>query len=148
MKVKQLYIGHFITLFCGSIIYVLFRSSSLRMFLWFEKLGVLNFIQTIRNFTIDYKNNFPSFILFSFPDGLWLFSYVSVVLYLWKNEIRYENVFWILIVPIIAIMSELGQILKIVPGTFDIIDLLMYLLGTTLPFLIYKKSITINLLNQ
>ncbi|SNR33382.1 hypothetical protein SAMN04487979_103116 [Flavobacterium sp. ov086] len=148
MKVKQLYIGHFITLLCGSIIYVLFRSSSLRMFGWFEKLGVLNFIKTIRSFTIDYASNLSSLILFSFPDGLWLFSYVSLILYLWKNEIRYENVFWILIVPIIAIISELGQILKIVPGTFDIIDLLMYLLGTTLPFLIYKKSITINLLNQ
>ncbi|MNQ59568.1 hypothetical protein D3C85_738190 [compost metagenome] len=145
MKIKQLYIGHIFTLCCGSLVYILFRTPSLRMFVWFEKLHFLGFIKRIRSFTDYYINSFPDFILYSLPDGLWLFSYVSLILYQWKNDIKYENLFWIFSVPTISIISELGQIIKIVPGTFDIIDLLMYLLGTLLPFLIYQKSITINL---
>lgn len=145
MKVNQLYIGHICTLFCGSLIYILFRASSLRMFIWFESLNILNFIKTIRNHTTNYAHNFSDLILYSLPDGLWLFSYISLMLYLWKNEVKYENLFWLFSVPIISIMSELGQIIKIVPGTFDITDLAMYLSGTLLPFLIYQKSITINL---
>ena len=147
MKTKQLLIGHIATLCCGSLIYILFRSSSLKMFIWFERINILDVIENIRNFTFIYSNNLPNFILYSLPDGLWLFSYVSLVLYLWKNELKSENLFWVFSIPLISIISELGQIFKIIPGTFDIIDLLMYVLGTILPFIIYKKSITNNLLH-
>jgi hypothetical protein len=147
MKTKQLLVGHIATLCCGSLIYILFRSSSLKMFIWFERIHILDVIENIRKFTSIYSNNLPNFILYSLPDGLWLFSYVSLVLYLWKNELKSENIFWVFSVPLISIISELGQIFKIIPGTFDIIDLLMYLLGTILPFIIYKKSITNNLLH-
>ncbi|PWB25196.1 hypothetical protein DCO46_09670 [Flavobacterium sp. HTF] len=145
MKVNQLYIGHICTLCCGSLIYILFRSSNLKMFIWFEKLNLLNTIIKLRRFTIYYADSLPNIILYSLPDGLWLFSYVSLVLFLWRNEIKHENLFWIFSIPIISITSELGQIIKLVPGTFDLSDLVMYLLGTLLPFLIYQKSITINL---
>ena len=147
MKLNQLYIGHISTLSCGSLIYILFRASSLRMFVWFESLKILSFIKTIRNYTTNYTYNLPNLILYALPDGLWLFSYISLMLYLWKNEVTYENLFWIFSIPLISIISELAQITKIIPGTFDILDLLMYLLGTILPFIIYKKSITNNLLH-
>jgi glycopeptide antibiotics resistance protein len=115
------------------------------MFVWLESLNILSFIKTIRSHTNSYEQNLPDVILYALPDGLWLFSYVSLMLYLWKNEVKHENLHWILSIPIISIISEFGQIIKIVPGTFDITDLIMYLLGTFLPFLIYQKSITINL---
>lgn len=145
MKVRQLYIGHIFTLLCGSLIYILFRTSNLKMFVWFEKLDFLNIINKLRSFTTNYTMNIPNVILYSLPDGLWLFSYVSLILFMWKNEIKQENLFWIFIVPAISISSELGQMIKIIPGTFDFLDLLMYLIGTSLPFIIYRKSITINL---
>ncbi|WP_244283448.1 hypothetical protein [Flavobacterium hercynium] len=115
------------------------------MFTWFNILHLDTFFQRIRNYTSVINGNLPDFILYSLPDGLWMFSYISLVLYLWKNEVRYENLFWIFIIPLIAIISELGQLFNIIPGTFDIIDLLLYILGMLLPFVIYKKSITINL---
>lgn len=148
MKTKQLYIGHIFTLLSGSLIYILFRTSNLKMFAWFEKLNILQTIITLRNFTAKYSNNLPEIILYSLPDGLWLFSYVSLTLFLWENEIKQENFIWIFIVPIISILSEIGQIVNIVPGTFDFSDLLMYLLGTILPLIIYRKSITLNLINK
>lgn len=147
MKSKQLYIGHIFTLLCGSLIYILFRTSNLKMFVWFDKLRILSAINKLRSFTVNYSNNLPDIILYSLPDGLWMFSYVSLILFLWKNEIKNENLFWIFIIPIISIISELGQLIKLVPGTFDSSDLLMYFAGITLPFIIYRKSITINLIH-
>jgi hypothetical protein len=144
MKIKQLYIGHIFTLLCGSIVYILFRTSNLVMFNWFKKLNILSLIEAVRKHTTPYTNILPNFILYSLPDGLWLFSYLSLILYLWKNEIKNENLFWIFIIPVISILSEFGQLIKLVPGIFDIVDLLMYLVGTILPFIFYQKSITIN----
>lgn len=146
MKARQLYIGHIFTLLCGSLMYILFRTSNLKMFVWFEKLNFLNVISKLRSFTTNSTAQIPNVILYSLPDGLWLFSYISLVLYVWKNKINQENLFWIFIIPIISISSELGQIIKIIPGTFDFVDLIMYLLGTILPFIIYRKSITLNLI--
>jgi hypothetical protein len=40
----------------------------------------------------------------------------------------------------VAILSEIGQFFEIVPGTFDIFDLLFYILGTILPVLIFTNS--------
>lgn len=148
MKSKQLYLGHIFTLLCGSLIYILFRTSNLQMFLWFDKLRLLHLINNFRTYTINHSHTLPSIVLYSLPDGLWIFSYVNLVLFLWKNEIKKENLFWIFIIPIISIVSELGQLLKIISGTFDPMDLVMYLIGTTLPFIIYKKSITINITNE
>lgn len=147
MKIKQLYIGHALTLLIGSLIYILFRKSTLKMFFWFETIGIMNLINQIRKNTTLYGNKLPDIFLYSLPDGFWIFSYISLILYLWKNELKTENLLWIFMIPLIAILSEIGQLMHIVPGTFDILDLLMYLLGTTLPFIIYKKSITINLLH-
>jgi hypothetical protein len=145
MKVTQLYIGHFATLLSGSLLYVLFRTSNLKMFNWFEKLNILDSIQYLRTYTANNANVLPDFILYSLPDGLWLFSYVSLMLYLWKNELNRQNLFWIFVMPVFSFLSELGQLTQLVPGTFDITDLIMYLSAAFLPFIIYKKSITINL---
>jgi hypothetical protein len=68
------------------------------------------------------------------------------VLFIWNNSISKNNLFWILIIPTLAICSEIGQLLGFVPGVFDATDLLLYLLGMTLPFIFFKKSI--NLKNQ
>lgn len=145
MKTRQIYLGHIATLLIGSLIYILFRSSTLKMFIWYEKLGITNQISRMRAKTFLYSNKLPDFLLYALPDGFWLFSYMSLILFLWKNELRRDNIFWVFILSIIAILSELGQLLKIIPGTFDIVDLLMYLLGTFLPFMIYKKSIKIKI---
>lgn len=145
MKTRQIYLGHIATLLIGSLIYILFRSSTLKMFIWYEKLGITNQISRMRAKTFLYSNKLPDFLLYALPDGFWMFSYMSLILYLWKNELRRDNIFWVFILSIIALLSELGQLLKIISGTFDIVDLLMYLLGTILPFMIYKKSITIKI---
>lgn len=138
---KQFIIGHLITLLISGLIYILFRSSSLLMFYWYNTLGIKNCLKNIRNYTIPLSNKSPEWIIFSLPDGLWIFSYVSFMLLIWKNTISKQSIFWILAIPIIAISSEIGQFLGLVIGTFDITDLILYILGVILPFIFFKKSI-------
>lgn len=140
---KQLIFGHISTLLVGGLIYLLFRTSSLKMFGWYKTIGLGEFTNGLRKLTIPFADKIPDWILFSLPDGLWTFSYVSLVLFIWNNSISKNNLFWILIIPTLAICSEIGQLLGFVPGVFDATDLLLYLLGMTLPFIFFKKSINL-----
>lgn len=144
MNLKQLFIGHFLTLLLGSAIYLLFRISSLRMFSWISIIDLNSELDLIRVHTIRYANKIPNWIIYSLPDGLWMFSYVSLMLYIWKNEITKQSLLWILILPIIALCSELGQMLNKVPGTFDSADLTAYIIGALSPFIFFEQITIIN----
>ena len=135
MKQKLLY-GHILSLSTGGLIYILFRSSTLKMFGWFTSLGMTDIINSARNLSLSYSSDLPNWIKFSLPDGLWIFSYVCLLLLIWSDNGIKKSIHWVLIIPIIAIFSEVGQLSNIVPGTFDPIDLVFYLLGTFSPFLI------------
>ena len=143
MKSKQLILGHFLTLFIGSIIYILFRTKTLKMFSWFSAIKINKEINFIRNKVQDIHP--ADWIKYSLPDGLWIFSFISLMLFIWKNHLTKDNILWILSIPTIAILSEILQAFNLKQGTFDNMDLLMYSLGTILPFIFYQKSIIINL---
>ena len=113
------------------------------MFSWFDSINLSTAISELRLFTIPLSDHLPNWFLYSLPDGLWLFSYLSVLLVVWDNAISKHNIYWLLLVPIVAIFSEIGQLVEIVPGTFDIFDLIFYLWGTVLPILIFTNSKTI-----
>lgn len=139
---RQINIGFLFTLLLGGFIYILFRQDSLKMFIWFESINLSNSISELRLFTLPLSFHLPDWFLYSLPDGLWLFSYISLLLLIWGNVISKQNIHWVLLVPLIAIFSEIGQLIKLVPGTFDIVDLGFYLSGTILPILIFANSKT------
>ncbi len=145
---RQIILGCLFAILSGGLIYVLFRHDSLKMFSWFEIINISNAISEIRLFTLPLSIYLPDWFLYSLPDGLWLFSYISFLLVVWGNTISKHNIHWVLLVPLIAILSEIGQLIKLVPGTFDIVDLGFYLSSTALPILIFanpktNKTITI-----
>lgn len=111
------------------------------MFDWYNRIGILNPINKLREYSNPIANDIPHWFLYSLPDGLWIFSYISLMLFVWKNSISPKNIFWIFIIPILAIGSEIGQLLNFISGTFDFADLVFYILGMTFPFLFYHKSI-------
>ena len=112
------------------------------MFSWFDRLNILEAISDFRLFTLPLSVHLPTWFLYSFPDGLWLFSYLSLLLIVWNNTISKHNIHWLLLLPTVAITSEIGQLFAIVPGTFDVLDLTFYLLGTFLPILIFNNAKT------
>lgn len=145
MKYSKLIFGSIASLILGTSIYILFRSSTLKVFSWLDFIGINILDSNIRKYALSISNNVPDWVLLSLPDGLWLFSYVCLMLYIWKNSITVQNLFWIGIIPAIAIASEVAQCLGILQGTFDPMDLLLYILGGVLPLLIFKNSINYKL---
>lgn len=126
-----------IVLTIGSLIYIIFRSNSLLMFKWFDAVNLTSIINDLRN---NYSQiPLYSWIKYSMPAGLWLFSYMYIIDAIWEKEyISLKRAFlWTL--PIIAILSEFLQLCNILPGTFDVLDLISYLLAVAL-YLIIKKT--------
>ena len=69
-------------------------------------------------------NHFDLFIVKNyFPDGLWAYSFISIILIIWDRRINY---FWILVVFIFSIIFELLQYYHIINGTGDIWDIVTY----------------------
>lgn len=145
MKYNKLIFGSLFSLFLGTTIYILFRSSTLKVFSWLDLLGINILDSNIRKSAMSVSDNIPDWVLLSLPDGLWLFSYVCLMLYIWKNSVTIQNLFWISIIPVIAVGSEIAQLFGLVLGTFDLMDLLLYMLGGVLPLLIFKNSINYKL---
>ena len=140
---SQIIIGHFLTLLLGGLVYISFRQDTLKMFSWFDRVNLSGVISELRLYTLPLTDHLPNWFLYSLPDGLWLFSYLSVLLVVWDNTISKQNIHWLLLVPAVAVFSEIGQLFGVVPGTFDIFDLTFYLGGTVLPILIFTNSKTI-----
>lgn len=115
----------------GGFIYIIFRGEDLVMFRWFKYLNLSAVIAIIKNFRDIFS--FPEWFIYSLPDGLWVFSYIAVSLEVWKYSFTKENFFWIFSIPFFAVLSEFLQLFRIVPGTFDFIDIAFYLLGIILP---------------
>lgn len=89
------------------------------MFGWFETLGLDRFIYSLRNFTMTLKPNLPSWTYYSLPDGLWVYSFTSALLILWKGKAN----LWLLVPLFTGTFAEIAQGIKILPGTFDMLDL-------------------------
>ena len=136
---KQIVVGHFLTLFVGCLIYLFFRDDTLKMFIWFDSAHLSLPLSEIRATTLPLSKHFPDWVLYSLPDGLWLFSFLTILMAFWNNIISIQNIFWLCSAPLVALTTEFGQLFCLVPGTFDPIDVIFYLAGTYLPLRIYAR---------
>ncbi|MDR0228198.1 MAG: hypothetical protein LBI72_03950 [Flavobacteriaceae bacterium] len=123
----------------GGLIYLTYRSDTLIMFDWFYKIGLSDVIYFLRSNEFLHKLSVPNWVKFSLPDALWLFSFNYILLVLWDFNINKHSIFWLLLASIIGVFSEIGQLIGIVPGTFDIVDLALLLIAALIPFLLVKN---------
>lgn len=115
-----------LSLFCGGALYLLFRSERLLMFEWLGELRP--FVLSIRPKCVLYD-----WLIYSLPDGLWLFSYVILIGAIWSFNMK-GCILYSMPLIVIALGSELLQVTGLVPGTFDWVDLLCYSLGAICGF--------------
>ena len=120
----------------GMLIYVSFRSTSIKMFGWFENIGFTKWINLTRGFFYPFKKSIPTWVYFSLPDALWVYSFSSVYLILWNNQINY----WLLLPFFFGCLVEIAQAFKIFEGTYDPIDFLLSLIAFILS--IYINQLT------
>ena len=119
----------------GGLLYVVFRTKSLRMFSWFESIGINTQISFLREYFSPLKSWLPSWVYFSLPDGLWVYSFTSIILILWAGKIN----FWLIIPFTSGILIEIlqGFLFK---GTFDRTDLIFSIIGFFLSIFIINKN--------
>ena len=57
------------------------------------------------------------------------------MLIVWQGNVSRDNILYVTIPLILAIVSELGQFFGLIMGTFDVFDLLFYILAFILSFI-------------
>ena len=128
-KTKTVIFASF-TFLSGAMIYILFRPTNLLMFNLLDCIGLMGLTNSIR----PNINDIPEWIIYSLPDGLWLFSYCLFIGCIWNFELK--RCFCVLVIlPIYAISHEIMQKVHFVSGTFDWIDLAAYLTAFVLGFI-------------
>lgn len=126
-------------LFCGSAIYLLFRSKTLYIYQWCISLGVSDFVDSCRSLVQGYS--ISDFVKFCLPDGLYCAAYILMIDAIWNDDNRFAKYLIMSFAPIITIGSEIMQYFNAVQGTFDMMDLTCY----SIPPLMY---IGINFINK
>lgn len=121
----QVFLGVLVLLF-GCAIYLLFRSKTLYIYVWCKALGVGYFVDSLRLLVIDWE--IPEFIKFSLPDGLYSAAYLLIIDTVWHGYYKWKKYLFIAVIPVVTIGSELLQYFSLVKGTFDVYDLICYLI--------------------
>lgn len=80
-----------------------------------------------------------NWFVYSLPDGLWLYSLISALNLIWRND--QSGRLWISAAVILSLTSEVFQYLHYIPGTFDMGDLIAYALGSLVVFLIHSPRL-------
>jgi len=121
-KSQNIFFHIIFPLFVGGMIYILFRNENLLMFRWFEFWGLNDLILNIRRLV----NGIQLFewVLYSLPNGLWIYSLISFMIILWNKKINLDNILWFIIIISLGIFWEICQGIEIISGTFDWIDLI------------------------
>lgn len=124
-------------IFTGSIIYILFRPTSLLMFSWLEQLQLMHHVYYVRQM-VNQVSSIPEIVVYSLPHALWTYSFMSSFYFVWKGQNSFFEYFWYMLVMIFSLGGEVGQALDFIPGTFDYFDLVLSLIACICPFIIIK----------
>jgi len=114
-KMHQFFLHILLPTFIGTCIYIGWRSTDLLVFQWIEYCGLQSLI--IRPII-----SLPEWLLYSLPDGCWVYAITSWMILIWG---RYTVWTWIGI--ILAVGTEYGQLLRLVPGSYQTLDIIYYI---------------------
>lgn len=79
-----------------------------------------------------------SFFIYNLPDALWLYALMSSLTAIWGEKLFTNGRFWLLITIVLSIGSEIAQYFRLIPGTFDLWDIIIYI--ATLFFFITQST--------
>ena len=123
------------SLLAGAVIYLLFRSKNLLGFELLNRIGVEPWADRMRSYTADVR--LPDEFVNSLPGGLWALGYILVIDSIFGNQSRSTRIVWASVIPLLGVCSEVLQGVGLLPGVFDLWDLVCY----ALPFIIFVKRI-------
>jgi hypothetical protein len=74
----------------------------------------------------------PALVAGSLPDGAWAWAFGASLALVWHGKSWRERAPWLGAGAALALFAEVGQALHVVPGTFDVVDLVAIALGYVL----------------
>lgn len=119
----------------GGMLYVLYRPENLLMFNLLDGLGLMPLVEHCR--MVGRSLVLPDFVIYSLPAGLWTASYLLAMYLTTRYQSKKIRLMLALPLPISAILLEFMQLVGWCPGTFDIYDLICYIV----PLIVFVKSI-------
>jgi hypothetical protein len=121
-------------LIVGGIIYICFRSESLRLYKWVELIGFDKLLTYTRNYLFIQKIKLSEWVIFSLPDGLWVYAFTSAFIIYWQGK----STFWLITPIILSVLIEISQAFKFIQGTFDFVDILFSAIAFIISYSIFK----------
>jgi hypothetical protein len=109
----------------GAAIYVLFRSPRLRVFDWLQAMGMDGAVPASRAWARPAAEHLPEWLLYSAPDGLWVYGLTACLALVWRGEPGRARRRWLCVGIALGLGGELGQLAGLVPGIFDAADVLL-----------------------
>ena len=104
----------------GGLIYLSWRSPSLLMFQWANSLRLDGAVAALRTGAAPFEASVPGWVQNSVPDGLWVYAYTAFLGRIWRDRSP-----WLALPAALALGGELGQAVGLVPGVFDVVDVLL-----------------------
>lgn len=120
-----------VPLLVGGGLYFGYRPTCLLMFEWADYLHLTTYVDVFREYCATLNYTPSRFTLYCVPDGVWVHSMTATYLSIWDNEYR-KGLVWILFGLILGVGSELGQLLGLIGGVFDLHDVIAYVLFFTI----------------
>lgn len=114
-------------LFLAGLIYLLFRPQETVIYQLFELIQLETIIISLRTATQSFE--FPNWIIYSLPGGLWLLSFQNSIALIKKFSGKYVY-HSIIAAAFTGIGLEFLQFSKVTDGRFDWTDLLLYSAAT------------------
>lgn len=139
MRKRKLFLILF-PLFLGIGIYLLYRSRDLFYFKLIYSTFLSKPILHIRDFAKLYRKLFSTWVVYSLPDGLWLFSFGAALLmdriFFYYDFVIFTCIYiWMITLEFLQLyFGGHGSMI----GTFDTMDILFFTLGYLLIVLISK----------
>lgn len=127
----------FLLLLIGGAIYALMRPPFLLIHQVTWDLGYGVVVQNGRMLVAGLK--VPNWFLYSLPGGLWATAWILIIDELLHDSVLLRRLLVAAFIPVLGIGSELLQLIGLLPGTFDAIDMVAY----ALPYLIYVILVTL-----
>jgi hypothetical protein len=121
-EVSEIWLHVLLPLLVGGSLYVLYRPRTLVMFRWFDQLGVGPFVDRCRAAMAVPDGALPEMVVFCLPNALWLYAFVFLIGAIWQGQEKRLARLWIAVPVLLGLGPELGQLVGLVPGTFDILD--------------------------
>ncbi|MGL4654083.1 hypothetical protein [Cetobacterium sp.] len=113
------------------LIYLLFRSRKLFYYQFIEMIYLDPYIRAIRKVVWVYRKHIPNWVIYALPDGLWLFSMGVSILYNRYYYKRAQTIFTLIFISIVGIEVFQGVYggHGTFIGTFDLADVICYIIG-------------------